>query len=136
MADKDPAACASIIRNHDNGFVVAQFVNLGNCSNDAAKLWRAFWGLYFSKNMGIKQVILEIDSSCTFHYISYGVLDTHVYAPLVDTVRKMVANGDWSVEISQVYREVNCCADRLAKYGHGLPTGVAFFDRAPVFVSL
>ena len=79
--------------------------------------------------MGTKQVILEVDSSCIFHYISYGVPSTHVYAPLVDTIRNMMIDEDWNVQVCQVYREANYCADRLAKQCYKLPIGVTFFDK-------
>ena len=68
----------------------------------------------------------------TFH----GVPDSHGYSILVSTVRKLIGYGDWHVELSQVYREANCYADKLGKQGQRLLVGVAFFDRLPTFASL
>ena len=64
IADRNSVACGGIIQNHDGNFIASWSVNLGACTNNLAELWGAFWGLCFSKNMGLKQVILELDSSC------------------------------------------------------------------------
>ena len=71
--------------------------------------------LYFSKNMGLKYVVLEIDSSYVMHYKSNGVPDTHIYSILVLMIRKLIVEEDWCVVMSQIYREANCWVDKLAK---------------------
>ena len=90
-------------------------INLGVCTNTFAELWGAFWVRCFSRNTALKYVVLEIDSSCVMHYISNGVPNTHVYSPLVLTIRKLIDEQDWYVEMSQIYREANCFANKLAK---------------------
>ena len=70
-----------------------------------------------------------------YRFVSFGVLDTHACAPLVDFVRKLTSDGDWCVEVNLVYHEANVRVDKLAKYEHSLKLGVMFFDRLPSFVS-
>lgn len=37
---------------------------------------------------------------------------------------------------SNIYRERNCCADRMASLGHELTGGTVWFDRLPPSLSL
>ena len=62
-----------------------------------------------------------------------GVPETH--SSLVFAVRNLIKK-DWNVEINQSFREANRCADSLIKYGHRIPIGISFFDRAPACISL
>ena len=73
--------------------------------------------------MGFRNVWLELDSSCVYHFISCGVVGTHAIALLVGVVRHMISKGDWNVEVSLVYQEANVHANKLAKHGHSLLVG-------------
>ena len=41
---------------------------------------------------------------------------------------------NWIVHVLHVYREINRCADLLAKHGHSVDTGVQFFVSLLAFV--
>ena len=58
-----------------------------------------------------------------------------MHVPLAYTIRKMIINEDWNVEIYHVYREANYFVDKLATYGHSLSIGVTFLDRLATFLS-
>ena len=74
------------------------------------ELWGVYLGLVIVRNRGFRNIWLELDSSCVFHL-------GHVYAPLLDALRKLITIEDWCVEVSLVYREANVCVDKLAKMG-------------------
>ena len=129
------ASCGGIIRNHEGKFLAAWSVNLGSCTITMAELWGIFWGLFISYNMGHRNVILETDSTCVYHLVMYGVPETHTYSSLVYAVRNLIRK-DWNVEINHSFREANRYANSLAKYGHRIPIGISFFDRAPTSIFL
>ena len=87
------------------------------------------------KDVGFRNVWLELDSSCVYHFISHGVVNTHAVAPLVGAIRILILEGDWNVEVSLVYCEANFCADKLVKHGHSLPVDVVVFEDLSQFIS-
>ena len=136
IVDRSSAAYGGIIRDHNGNFVGACSANLRACTNNLVELWGTCWGLCFSKNMGLEYVILELDSNCSYYFISDGIPTSHVYSTLVDNIRKMLQNDDWVVEKTQIYGEASECANSLAKKGHQLSIGVTFFDRLLGFISI
>ena len=76
------ATCDGIIRGHDGNFVLAWSANLGNCSLTTAELLVVLLGfMQIDKNLQIRNLCLEVDSRCVCHFISLGVLSSHVHAP-------------------------------------------------------
>ena len=67
------------------------------------ELWGVYWGLSIAKNRGFRNVWLKLDSSCVYHFISHGVVNTHAVALLVDAVRILISESDWNVEANLVY---------------------------------
>ena len=67
--------------------------------------------------------------------IDGNVLDSHVHSALISSIRELLSR-DWTVSVNHVYREVNSCADDLAKLGHRLPSVLTSFDKLRACISL
>ena len=111
-------------------------MNLGAYSITLAEIWGAYWGLCIGMLTGFRNVVLELDSICVYHFISQGVKRSHMHASIVNAVRSFLEECDGNIENSHLYREANSCADGMAKQAHNLPLGVSFFDRLPLCISL
>ena len=116
-------------------FIKTFSAKLGICTAITAELWGACIGLRMAFELGYKNVLLELDLRVVVQMIDHGVDDSHVCSSLVKAIR-LILDKDWIVNISHVYRDINSCADLLAKHGHEVDTGVQFFVSLPAFVSV
>ncbi|KAL4286383.1 hypothetical protein AHAS_Ahas19G0080700 [Arachis hypogaea] len=97
--------CCGIIRDW-NGHTFAGFsMNIGACTITLAELWASMLGLNLSPSLASQRSIQEL---------------------LVKLER---------VEVRHIFREVNFCADYLAKAGQGHLQGVNFFENPSLVVS-
>ena len=58
------ADCEGIVRDYRGTFVAGFMANLGNISITMVELWAVYIGLKSSFNLGIKNMITQIDSFC------------------------------------------------------------------------
>ena len=85
--------------------------------------------------MGKTKIILEVDSLSAVQLCLYSPSGTHSYSPLISAIRNLC--GDiGEAHIIYQFREVNACADTLAKAGHGLQPGLHLFSSLPSSISL
>ena len=125
-------ACGGIARSHENGFVFAWSANLGFCLIVLVELWAVYLGLYIGHQIGLKNVILELDFMSVHSLVTQDVQVLHTYSLLIRVVKSLVEEHDWDVEIRHVFREANTCVDKLARYGRSVPIGIVSFDRLPL----
>ena len=83
------------------------------------------------RNLGYRNIVLEMDSSAAFTLVQQGVPSTHAYSTIIHANQRLV-----NEELCLIYREANRCADRLARVSHKIPVGMSFFDRLPSCISL
>ena len=57
-----------------------------------------------------------MDASVIVHLISTGTNDTYTYSSMIDDCRNIMRSFI-TTTIKHVFREANCCADLLAKWG-------------------
>ena len=129
------AACGGILKDCHGSFIRAFSAKLGNCTAINVKLWGACIGLRMAFEFGYKNVLLELDSRVVVQMIAHGIDDSHAYSTLVKAIC-LILSRDWIVQVSHVYREINSCADLLAKHGHVVNIGVTYFVSLPSFVSV
>ena len=131
IVSNSAAACARIVRSHLARFIATWSVNLGYCSITLVEIWGAYWDIYIGIMLDFRNIVLELDSICVYQYISQGVKETHMYAPIINAARKLMEDANNNIVIRHVYREANACADGLAKHGY-----IIFFDSLPPCISL
>ena len=44
--------------------------------------------------LGFTNIVLELDFICIYQFISQGIRDTHMCAPIVNAVRKLMEDAD------------------------------------------
>ena len=54
-------------------------------------------GLQIAQNLHIRNLLVEVDSSCVFQFISQGVIGSYSHAPLINAIRELVSEGNWIV---------------------------------------
>ncbi|CAN1177207.1 Putative ribonuclease H protein At1g65750 [Linum perenne] len=95
-----------LIRNDKGEFVRAFCANIGNCSITRAELKAIVEGLKLAWSLGLRKVDVQTDSSAAISILQKGIVTQHQH----------------------VYREANCAADHLAKFGHSCNVGMYFFN--------
>ena len=81
-------------------------------------------------NEGIQRLIPELDAKVVVDLIKTNAATNKPYAPLLYDCRYLLTRFT-QVQVVHVYREGNCCADALAKWGSNMLEGFVVFDRPP-----
>ncbi|KAH1088077.1 hypothetical protein GYH30_019226 [Glycine max] len=68
-----------------------------------------------------------------FYLVAEGMLEVGVSSKRLE-IRRLL-DQTWQVEIIHVYREANCCADRLANLACGLQSPLVLYEQAPPCLS-
>ena len=59
----------------------------------------------------------------------------HLHASLINAIKGFLGE-ERNMEVRLVYREVNKCANKLARVGHKLHMGLTFNDNLPACISI
>ncbi|MCH94217.1 ribonuclease H protein, partial [Trifolium medium] len=110
------AGCGGIIRGSQGEWIVSFAKYIGKSSAFVAEMWGVVEGLRLAKRMGFRKVELNVDSETVVNAIRSGKLCSSVGVALAKEIRRLMA-GEWVVEVSNIYREANRCANALAKEG-------------------
>ncbi|CAN1851753.1 Putative ribonuclease H protein At1g65750 [Linum perenne] len=124
------AAAGGVLRNSHGSMIGAFSANLGICSIMRAELRAAEIGLHYAWSLGIKKVILQMDSLAAVNAIMGTPADDMRHSHTLGEISRL-RQRDWQVSVQHVFREANRVADLLAHLGHGKPLGTTFFNSAP-----
>ena len=97
--------------------------NMGNGFATTAEIHAIKLGLECAWKQGYRNIVVESDSSLAVQFICRDPNPPPELIPLIQECRALF-HKDWQVEIQQVTREVNGCADILAKMGHQFSMGI------------
>ena len=84
-------------------------------------------------NEGIQRLIPELDAKVVVDLIKTNAATNKPYAPLLYDCRYLLTRFT-QVQVVHVYREGNCCADALAKWGSNMLEGFVVFDRPQIMI--
>ena len=73
-------------------------------------------GLEMAWELGIRDLIYELDSSCIIELVRSPINPFHIYACITAKVKSLLARY-WEVDLKHIMREGNTCANWLAKCG-------------------
>ncbi|KAH9666673.1 reverse transcriptase domain-containing protein [Citrus sinensis] len=104
-------------------------MNIGICSVTIAELWGLYQGLILAWQMGIRLLVVEIDSLCVTQLLNRKSLNATL--PLVNDILGLLSR-DWQVSVHHVYREANFAADFMASHALTLPLGLHYFTTPPL----
>ena len=108
-------------------------MNLDKCNIMQAEMWGIFHGLQLAWQLGVRQVIVELDSMSAICFIKYGWPALHPASSLLEDIRRSLQLFTNS-SCTHIWREANSVADQLAKHGHSLSMGVHQFDTPPACI--
>ena len=119
------ASCGGIFRDHRGTFMGCFASNLGAISVFEAELQGIIIALENAARFNWKNIWVESDSSSAV--LAFKNSDLIPFR-----LRNHWHNCQLGITVvcSHIYREGNCCADRLGALGHGV-FGLAWFDRLP-----
>ncbi|CAN1748078.1 Putative ribonuclease H protein At1g65750 [Linum perenne] len=124
------AAAGGIIRDGQGRKLEAFAANLGTCSIMRAELRAAEIGLHIVWDLGVRKVILELDSSAALASILGSDSEDTRHGHIIQQIC-MLRDRQWQVKIQHTYRETNQVADLLAHLGHTQPFGTHFICNFP-----
>ncbi|KAJ1424495.1 Ribonuclease H domain [Sesbania bispinosa] len=120
------AACAGILRNHHDIFLMAFAQRLALVSVLEAELPAVLYGMERAWSLRIPRLIVETDSINAVRLIMFGCNDTNPLFNIVQRIQDLMRK-DWTVRIHHILHEANQPADVLAVITlHFLP--IILFD--------
>ena len=96
-----------------------------------AELWGLFQGLTLAWDVGIKRLLVEVDSLGVTQMISKQVVVPNVFHALIIAIRDLLSRN-WQISISHIYREANSAADFMANMAHSAPLGLHVYSNPHV----
>ena len=100
-----------------------------------AELCAIYDGLKMSYSLGLRRILVESDLLCAVQLIHRWAVAHHFSLSMIRVIKELMAR-DWSVEVKHIFREVNQCADMLARRGHDIHLEVSFMIRFLIFFLL
>ncbi|KAL9422188.1 hypothetical protein AB3S75_034454 [Citrus x aurantiifolia] len=124
------ASAGGLIRNYCGEWVHGFGMNIGHCTITGAELWGLFQGLQLAWNIGIRQLLVEVDSRCITEILATDTNYPNANSSLIQGIKRFL-NMEWQVSLSYSYRETNFAADYLANQARLLPLGIHVFPTPP-----
>lgn len=124
------ASAGGLIRNYCGEWVHGFGMNIGHCTITGAELWGLLQGLQLAWNIGIRQLLVEVDSRCITEILATDTNYPNANSSLIQGIKRLL-NMEWQVSLSHCYRETNYAADYLANQALLLPLGVHVFPTPP-----
>ncbi|XP_020978334.1 uncharacterized protein LOC110271646 [Arachis ipaensis] len=135
VLDGGRAACGGILRDSDGRFIACFSANLNGGTVTTTELLGILLGLELALNIGCSHLIIEADSLVAVKLCLQKEIDLHATRSLVLAIRNRCSRlTSWNIH--HQFREANTCADRLAHFGHSLPSGCHIFFNLPSCISL
>ena len=124
-----------VIRDHSSHWIKGYSRALGTTYSFTAELWALRDGLIIVKDLGITNLIVELDALSVIHMLSsdkpYSIME-----PLLSDCKSLYRTIP-NKRIQHVYQEANQCANALARLGSSVVSSfVVFVEPPPVVVNL
>ena len=129
------AGGGGVIRDHLGHWIKGYSRAMGTTNSFTAELWALRDGLIIAKDLGLCNLIVELDASSVVQLLSSDKPNL-LMEPLLSDCRSLYRTIP-NKRIQHVYREANQCADALARLGSSVVSSfVVFVEPPPVVVSL
>ena len=124
-----------MIRDHSDHWIKGYSRALGTTNSFIAELWALRNGLIIAKDLGLNNLIVELDALSVVHMINSDTSNM-LMEPLLSDRRSLYREIP-NKRIQHVYREANQCADALARLRSTVVFSlVVFVEPSSVGVSL
>lgn len=123
-----------IFRDFLGNWVLGYARNVGLSSPLAAEIWAIRDGLVLAIQRGFQNLIVESDSRIAVLLLLKGSVSTHPLSTLILDCR-MLMQQFLQIQLVNIVRESNMCADQLAKMGLSLSPSFCIFEHCPPTVA-
>ncbi|KAL4328714.1 hypothetical protein AHAS_Ahas13G0227700 [Arachis hypogaea] len=100
------AICGGLIRTSEGEWVGGFRANLDYCQATQAELWGVHYGLQTTWSLGMRRVIVELDSPNAIMYIKRNPSDSYGHSHLIRKIAEWMKQP-WEIIFRHVYREAN-----------------------------
>ncbi|KAL9436228.1 hypothetical protein AB3S75_022309 [Citrus x aurantiifolia] len=125
------AGAGGVIRDSAGHWISGFCIRIGESSVLMAELWGLYQGLILAWDVGIKRLLVEVDSLCVTQMIAKQVVVPNVFHALIVAVQELLSRN-WQIAITHIYREANSTADFMANMAHSAPLGLQVFSDPPM----
>ena len=127
------ARCGGLIRDDKGAWLAGFSRNIGSTSSYAAELWGIRDGLTLCCNMNIHSIIVELDAKSIVDVFGNPNFEGNIISPIMDDCKQLMLQFH-QIQFKHCYREVNRCADMLAKVGLDQNSCLVYFDSPPEII--
>lgn len=106
---------AGLIHDTQGVFIKGFYYSLGAGNAGWAELWALCLGIKLARKLQLCHVMFEMDSLSVVNMVHLGGTVNAFFRPLLEEILLELQHSDWRASVSHIYREVNRCADYLAK---------------------
>ena len=122
-----------VIRDEEGNWVIGYTRRIRSANSFIAELWALRDGLFLCLQAHIQVMIIEMDAKAIVDAFSHQKNSKSIISSLMDDCRQLVSQIPQS-RFRHVYREVNRCADCMAKLGTSMGADFTVFSSPPVDV--
>ena len=115
MKNPNRAGGGGLLRDHEGNWLKGFARGIGYTNSALAELWALRDGLILAKEMGIQQLIIELDALSIVILLN-NCIENLLMEPLLTDCRNLLQEFPGK-RVTHVFREANQCADALAKMG-------------------
>ena len=119
-----------MLRDSNGHWVKGYARSIGFTTSVIAELWALRDGLNLALSEGIRSLIVELDARVVVDLIKSNVDSSKLYSPLLCDCRCLLREFH-RVQVQHVFREGNCPADALARWGCSMNNAFAVFNHPP-----
>ena len=124
------AGGGGLIRDSSGHWVKGFARSIGFATSVTAEFWALRDGLKLALSEGIQNLIVELDARVVVDLISSNIDSIKPYSPLLCDCRCLLRRFP-RVQVKHIYREGNCCADALARWGCLMDDAFVVFNHPP-----
>ena len=110
------AGGGSILRCNNGDWIAGFARKLGNTTSTIVELWALKDGLIVAKQLGIENICIKMDADFIVHLVSSASMVNLMLEPLLTDCINLIKTFP-NHSVAYVFREANCCANRLACIG-------------------
>ena len=108
------AGGGGVIRDHEGKWLEGYARSLGSTNSCVAELWAVRDGLLLAKEMGLHNIIVELDALSVVLLLNNNTTNLTL-EPLLNDCRNLVKEFP-NMQIKHIYREANQCADAMVVF--------------------
>ena len=130
LGNQSKACSGGLIRDNEGRWIRGYSRSIGHMTSVMAELWALRDGLNLAFQLGIRWLEVELDAKVIVEMLNNANSTNIKFSPLVFYYRSLIARFT-QVRVAHVYREVNKCADFLAKKGCCMRENFVIFEVSP-----